>query len=131
MERQYNRKMIRKQILRDQEHFRKDPLEEKAETSDPKLTLNITNYPVFQNIRNMLQELHLLLDPDREHKKVFPNVPVVGFHNGRSLKNYLVRAILPRTNEIGRCEPCGKETCLVCNSIRTTTTCTTKPCGEF
>ena len=32
----------------------------------------------------------------------------------------LVRAALPKTNETGRCEPCGKKTCLVCNSIRTT-----------
>ena len=79
----------------------------------------------------MLQELHLLLDPDKERKKVFPNVPVVGFRDGRSLKNYLVRAILPRTNETGRFELCGKETCLVCNSKRTITTCTTKPCGEI
>ena len=71
--------------------------------------LNITYYPVFQNIRNILQELHLLLAPDKEHKKVFPNVPVVGFRNGKSLKDYLVRAVLPRTNETGRCEPFGKK----------------------
>ena len=32
---------------------------------------------------------------------------------------YLVRA-----NETGICEPCEKKTCLVCNSIRTTTTST-------
>ena len=110
--------MIRKQILRAREYSRKDLLErEKAETSQPKLKLNS-----FQNIRNILQELHLLLAPDKKHKKVFPNVPVVGFRNGKSLKDYLVRAVLPRTNETGRCEPCGKKTCLVCNSIRTTTT---------
>ena len=30
----------------------------------------------------MLQEVYLLLVPHKEHKKVFPNVPVVGFHNG-------------------------------------------------
>ena len=112
MERGYNGKIIRKQTLRTGEHSRKDLLErEKAETSESKLPLNITYYPVFQNIRNILQELHLLLAPDKEHKKVFPNVPVVGFRNGKSLKDYLVRAVLPRTNETGRCEPCGKKTC--------------------
>ena len=42
MERGYNEKMIRKQILRAREHSRKDLLErEKAETSEPKLTFNI------------------------------------------------------------------------------------------
>ena len=80
-----NGKMIRKQILRAREHSRKDLLEkEKTETSEPKLTFNTTYYPVFQNIRNTLQELHLLLAPDKEHKKVFPDVPVVGFRNGKN-----------------------------------------------
>ena len=124
MQRGYNGKMIRKQILRAQEHSRKDLFEkEKTETSEPKLTFNITYYPVFQNIRNTLQELHLLLAPDKEHKK--------GFHNGKSLKDYLVRATLLKANETGRCEPCRKKTCLVCNSIKTTTTFTTEACGEI
>ena len=79
MERGYNGKMIRKQMLRDREHSRKDLLErEKAETSEPNLTFNITYYPVFQNIKKILA-------PDKEHKKVFPNVPVVGFRNGKGL----------------------------------------------
>ena len=48
MERGYNGKMIRKKILRAQEHFRKDLFErEKAETSEPKLTFNITYYHIF------------------------------------------------------------------------------------
>ena len=73
----------------------------------------------------------MLLAPDKEHKKVFPDVPAVGFHNGKSLKDYLVRATLPKANETGRCEPCRKKTCLVCNSVRTTTTFTTEACGEI
>ena len=40
MEREYNGKMIRKQILRAREHSRKDLLErEKTETSEPKLLI--------------------------------------------------------------------------------------------
>ena len=58
MGRGYNGKMIRKQILRSRQHSRKDLCKrEKAKTSEPKLTFNITYYPVFQNIRNILQEL--------------------------------------------------------------------------
>ena len=91
MERGYNGNMIRKQILRAQGYSRKDLLEsENAETSNPKLMLNSTYFQVFQSIRNILQELHLLLAPDKEHKKVFPNVPVVGFCNGKTFKEYLV-----------------------------------------
>ena len=40
----------------------------------------------------IIEELHILLTPNKEHKKVFPNVPVIQFWNGKSLKNYLVRA---------------------------------------
>ena len=35
-----------------------------------------------------------LLTPNKEHKKVFPNVWVIGFRNGKSLKDFLVRATL-------------------------------------
>ena len=95
--------MVRKQILRAQEHCRKNLFErEKREPSEPKLTFNITYYSVFQNIRNILKELHRLLTPDKEHKKVFPAAPVVGFRKGNSLKDYLVRAALPKTNETRR-----------------------------
>ena len=91
MQRGYNEKMVRKQLLKDREHSSKDLLvREKGETSEPKRTFNITYYPDFQNIRIILQELHLLLAPDEEHKNVFPNVPFVGFRNGKSLKDYLV-----------------------------------------
>ena len=72
----------------------------------------------------------MLLASDREHKKVFPDVPVAGFCNGKSFKDYLVRRALPKTNDTGRCEPCGKKTYLVCNSIRTTTTISSEARGE-
>ena len=101
------------------------PSKTKTETSEPKLTFNITYYPVFQNIRNILQELHLLLAPDEEYKNVFPVVSVVGFCKGKSLIDYLVRA-----NEIERCERCGKKTSLVSNSIRTTASFTKEACGK-
>ena len=77
--------------------------------SEKKLTFSITYYPVFRNVRSIMEELHILLTPNKEHKKVFPDVPVVGFRNGKSLKNYLVRAKLPKRDESGRCEPCREK----------------------
>ena len=71
------------------------------------------------------------LAPDKKHQKLFPDVPVVGCCNGKSLKDYLVRAPLLKTNEIGTWEPRGKKTCLVCNSIRTTITFTTEASGKI
>ena len=57
-------------------------------------------------------------------------MPVIGFWNGKSLKNFLVRATLPKFNESGRCEPCGEKFCLVCDSISTATTFTIETCQE-
>ena len=98
--------------------------------SEQKLTFNITYYPAFQNVRAIMEELNILLTPNKDHKKVFPNVPVIGFRNGKGLKDFLVRATLPKLNGSGRCEPCGKKTCLVCDSISTATTFTTEACQE-
>ena len=50
--------------------------------------------------------------------------------NGKSLKDYLVGIALPKTNETGRCDPCGKKTCLVWDSVKTTTPFTTEACRK-
>ena len=54
----------------------------------------------------------------------------MGFRNGKSLKDYLVSAALPKMDNAGGYEPCGKVTCQVCDHIITTNTFTTKACGE-
>ena len=56
-----------------------------------------------------MEELYLLLTPNKEHKKVFPNVPVVWFQNGKSLYDCLVRAKLPKLEGDRRCKPCGRK----------------------
>ena len=123
--------MIRRQILSAREYSRNDLLEnEKQQMSEKKLTFNISYYPAFQNVRSIMQELHTMLTPNKEHKKVFPDVHVVGFRNGKSLKENLVRAKLPKLEESGRCEPCGRKPCSVCNSISTTTTFSTEAFQE-
>ena len=123
--------MIRRQILSAREYSRNDLLEnEKQQMSEKKLTFNITYYSAFQNVRSIMQELHTMLTPNKEHKKVFPDVHVVGFRNGKSLKENLVRAKLPKLEESGRCEPCGRKACSVCNSISTTTTFSTEAFQE-
>ena len=66
-----------------------------------------------------------------EPETVFPDVPVVQFRNSKSLKGYLFRAALPKTNETGRCESGGKKTCSVYNSVRTTAAFTMEACREI
>ena len=131
MERGYNKKMIRKQILSARKHSRNDLLEkEKQQMPEKKLTFNITYYPAFQNVRSIMEDMHILLTPDKEHKKVFPDVHVEGFRNGKSLKDYLVRVKLSKLEESVRCEPCKKKTCFDCDSISTTTAFATEACQE-
>lgn len=69
----------------------------------------------------------MLLVPDKEHKEVFFGVAIALFHNSKSLTDYLVRVVLPKTSETGRSL---KKTCLVCNSWIATKTFTTKTCWE-
>ena len=78
----------------------------------------------------MLEEFQILLAPDKEHKNFFPAVPIVEFRNGKSLKDYMVRAALPNMNNAGGSERCGKGTCQVCDLIITSNTFTAKVCGE-
>ena len=110
-----NRKRLEREnntqsILGACEHSRNNLLErEKQQMSEQKVTFNITYYPAFQNFRAIIKELHILLTSNKEHKEVFPNVQVIGFRNGKSLKNFLVRAALPKINGSGRCESCGKK----------------------
>ena len=103
LEKGYSEKMVRKQVLRAREHSRESLLEKvKSESDQSKLTFNITYYSVFQNVRNILQELRILLTPDKEHKTVFQDIPIVGFRNSKSLKDHLVRAKLPIVEITGR-----------------------------
>ena len=73
----------------------------------------------------------MLLTPNKENKKVFPNVPVIGFWNGKWLKDNLVRATLPKLMRLDDVNHVVKKTCLVCDSITTATTFTTEACQEI
>ena len=75
-----------------------------------------------------MEELHILLTPNKKHKKVLPNVSVIGFRNGKSLKDFLVRATLLKLNESGRCEPLGKNSFSLW--LYNATTFTTEACRE-
>ena len=124
--------MVRKQVLRAREHSRESLLKKvKSESNQNRLTINITYYPVFQNVRNILQELHILLTPDKEPKKVFQDIPVAGFLNGKSLKYHLVRVKLLNVEITGRFKSCGEGNCQVSDFICDTDTFSTKACGEI
>ena len=114
LERAYSEIMVRKEILRARA-IPRDALLEKVNNKEKqnKLAFNITYYPVFRNVRKVLEEVHVILASDDGHKKVFPNVPMIGFENNKNLKEHLVRSQLPYLDEVGRSKPCGGKDLLV------------------
>ena len=69
-----------------------------------------------------MEELQILLAPDKEHQRGFPKVPIVGFRNRKILKDHLVRASLAILNQTLGSEPCGKRNWQVCQFIVNTDT---------
>ena len=94
----------------------------KSESDQNKPALNITYYLVFQNVRNISEELDILLMQDEEHKNAFWVIPVIGFLNGKSLNGHLIRAKLSLDKVTGRSESCRKRNCLVYDFICNTDT---------
>ena len=122
IERGYSEPEVRKQILRARGSSRDSLLDgEDNREEQNKITFNLTYYPVFQNVKKILAELHLLLTPDVAHKAVFTNVPTIGFKNDRSLKDHLIRAVLPKIDPRQIQAVRGKKrSCEVCKSVNDT-----------
>ena len=118
----YSDKLIRQEILKARKPKRDDLLfrEQKDKKSrGRKLVFNLTYHPAFSQIKNILRDIHVLLTwANEEHKKVFSDIPIVGFRRAKSLKDYLVRAKLPvKRVLVGQSEACQKLRCQICPSI--------------
>ena len=105
---------------------------QKSKGNNSKLTFNVTYYPVFRHLKSQSKEWHVVLAGDEGHKKVFPEVPIIGFKNNKNLKSHLVRATLRDINEGGRCEPCGgkRPPCQLCSNMKNTSTFKSKHSNE-
>ena len=81
----------------------------------------ITYHPVLSKLKNVLSEIHLLLTPEIEHRKVFQRMPIVGFRRAKRLKDILVRAkVAPLKMNIGSCKSRGGTRCEICKHVITT-----------
>ena len=47
------------------------------------------------NIRKILEGMHILPTPDEQLRKIFADIPRIGFKNGKSLMDHIVRSVLP------------------------------------
>ena len=74
----------------------------------------------------------MILASDDGHKKVFPDVPMIGFKNNKNLKAHLVRSQLPDLDEVGRSKPCGgkRPPCHLCENMKDTCTFKSKHLNE-
>ena len=61
---------------------------ERNHQEENKRTFNITYYLTFKNTKIILNELQILLVPDKEHQKVTPHVLIVWLPNGKKLKDH-------------------------------------------
>ena len=74
----YSEKLVRQQILKARKYRRTELLHsQREEVHKNKLVFNITYYPIFSKLKNILSKIHLLLTQDREHSKVFESVPII------------------------------------------------------
>ena len=56
--------------------------------------------------------------------KLFTDIPRIGLKNGKSLKNHLVRSVLPKIDVAGNSSPCGgkRHPCELCKLMKKTST---------
>ena len=124
-ERGYSEKLVCKETLKARSQSRETLLDkEKMSRNDSRVTFNITYYSVFKNIRNVLEELHILLAPDEQHKKILTDIPRIGFKYGKSLQDHLVRSVLPKIDVAGHSGPCSgkRPPCKLCKLMKKTST---------
>ena len=89
LERGCSSKLGRKEILRARKISKNELLDkEKSQGNVTKLTFYVTYYPVFRHLKSQLKELYVILACDEDHKKVFPEVPIIGFKNNKNLKSH-------------------------------------------
>ena len=127
-DRGYNEKVVRLQILKARKFTREDLLNQDSKTKGRnKLVFNFTYHPAYSKLKHILSNINLLLTPDAQHRKVFPEVPIVGFKRGKSLKDLLVRAKVPVEKETdGKSCGCQGKRCEVCTFLEEKSTFTNK-----
>ena len=96
----YKEKVVRQQILKARKFTRKDLLNQDSKTKGGnKLVFKFAYHLAYSKLKHILSNINLSLTPDAQHRKVFPEVPIVGFKRGKSLEDLLVRAKVPVEKE--------------------------------
>ena len=117
----YSPDLVRKKVLAARKMKRDELLfGEKKEREKGRIIFNINYHPALASLGKVLQKIQGLLACNKEHQKVFSQVPVLGFRKGKSLKDLLVRAKVPslQAKQVGRSTSCGSSRCKVCHFVK-------------
>ena len=117
--------MVRKQILKARAFSRDTSLDKTKEVrNSDRIVLTLTYHPSIKNFQNFLNEVHILLTPNKEHRKVFGDKPpMIGWRKPKSLKNHLVSAkIKCEPSSHNKSAPCCTSRCQICPFIEETKT---------
>ena len=69
----------------------KDLLNQDSKTKGRnKFVFDFTYHPAYSKLKDILSNINLLLTPNIQYRKVFPEVPI-GFRRGKILKDLLIR----------------------------------------
>ena len=122
------KKVVRQQILKARKFTRKDLLNVDSKTKGRnKLVFNSTYNPDYSKFKHIISNINLLLTPDKQHCKVFPEVPIVGFKRRKSIKDLLVRTKFSVEKEIdGKYFYCQGKRCKFCTFLEEKNTFTNK-----
>ena len=86
-QRGYRGKLVRSQILKARGISRKNLLnQERKHQKEEKLTFNITYHPAYSKLKQIMQNIQLLLTSDAEHHKVFQKVAIIRFKKEKVCK---------------------------------------------
>ena len=79
---------------------------------------------MLRDLKSQLKELRVILACDKDHKKVFLEVSMIGFKNNKNLKSHLQREVLPDINKVGTSKPCGRKRppCQLYSNMKNTST---------
>ena len=96
----------------------------KEVTNNDRLVLTLTYHPSIKNFQNVLNETHILLTPNKEHRKVFEDKPpLIGWRKPKSLKDHLVSAKIKCEPSSGnKIAPCCRSRYQICPFIEETKT---------
>ena len=125
IKRNYNPTVVRKQILKARALSRDSLLDKVKEVKNyDRLVLTLTYHPSIKSFQNVLNEAHILLTPNKEHRKVFGDKPpMIGWRKPKSLKDHLVSAKIKCEPSSGnKSAPCCRSRYQICPFIEETKT---------